>query len=261
MLRLPHHYVLFYGQDNSEGPVMPLGFQKDFFKTCLWGAIGRAVPCVSFFHRIRVGPEQVNVGVAIQSHWQSTANMQACSYCSKNTPQLLLHVSERSIRPFGGGKHSYPTAGSLLWLLVVALIWYGHTSLRAGNRWERSKQAGWGGQPSSGDLQVPAPPQALLWLPQGRGCLFSPSWVTQAPSLRQVVCCIAWKPSSPLCFAASQRGSRHGLELAGIFNHKLRLRNTHLCPWTYHSEAVKISFKQPKAAFTSSCLSLHSQMP
>lgn len=134
-------------------------------------------------------------------------------------------------------------------------------SLRAGSRLEGSKQETWGGQPNSGDLQVPAPPQAPLWLPQGRGCLFSPSWVTQAPCLGQVVGCAAWKPSSPLCFAASQRSSSHGLHLVGTFNHKLRLRNTHLCPWTYYPEAVKNSFKQPKAAFTSSCLSLHSQMP
>lgn len=188
--------------------------------------------------------------------------METYSDRSKNTPQLLLHISERSIRHFGGGKHSYPTAGGLIWLVVVvAPNWYGHTSLRAGGREQGSKQARWGGQPSSGALQMPAPSQAPLWLPQGRGCLFSPTWVTQAPSLGQVVCCAALKPFSPLCFAASQRGSRHGLELVGSFNHKLRLRNTHLCPWTYHPEAVKIFLKQPKAAFTSSCLSLRSQMP
>lgn len=45
--------------------------------------------CGSFFHCTRVRPEQIDVGAAMQSHWQSRANIQAHSDWSNNTPSCF----------------------------------------------------------------------------------------------------------------------------------------------------------------------------
>lgn len=167
------------------------------------------MPCGSFVPGARMGAEQINVGVVVESPLQSTANTQAPSAWAKTLHELLLHVSERSVRPFGGGKRSSPVAA----LLVMTPFSYGHASLAAGRRRRGGKLGQDGeGNPARGScgsqlgnkpLRGSVEAVGVSSLPPGSHEPWGGGGQAMGP------CRSGTSPQ--LCPAASQRGSSRGL--------------------------------------------------
>lgn len=125
----------------------------------------------------------------------------------KTLHELLLHVSERSVRPFGGGKRSSPVAA----LLVMTPFSYGHASLAVGRRrgganlakMGRATQHKGAAVASSGTNPSAAP--SMWWV----SCLSHLGHRNPGGGQAMGPCRPGTSPQ--LCPAASQRGSSHGL--------------------------------------------------
>lgn len=108
----------------------------------------------------------------------------------------------------------------------------------------------WGGQPSSASSATSSS-TAPLW--RWVSCFSHLGHTTPSPRAGGGAMLLGGLSPHPV-FAVSQRGSSHGLRVPVLLNQKLALRYSPLCPLMHHPQAIKIPFKQPKPAFTSSRL-------